>query len=115
MNVELLVVPDCLQEAAARQLLRTALDDVGLGEVDFATGVIDTQLLADKRGLTGSPTILIDGSDPFAEPAQPPSLACRIYRHRHGTAGIPELPALRQALKQAATHDGREHPAAEGG
>jgi hypothetical protein len=53
----------------------------------------------------GSPTLLIDGVDPFAGPDQPPSLSCRLYRDEAGRAGgAPSVQALRQALA-AAGHD----------
>ena len=29
--------------------------------------------------MTGSPTLLVDGADPFARPGQPPSISCRLY------------------------------------
>ena len=32
---------------------------------------------AARRGMHGSPTILIDGIDPFAVPGQPASVSCR--------------------------------------
>ncbi len=70
MDVELLVVADCPHESQAAALLQTALRDVGLVGVDVTTSVIDTPQQAEQRGFTGSPTILIDGSDPFAEPGQ---------------------------------------------
>ncbi|MEU5304331.1 hypothetical protein ACH4YO_31780 [Streptomyces noursei] len=50
----------------------------------------------------GSPTILIDGRDPFVEPGAVPSLAWRIYRAPAGPAGAPSLDQLRQALEAAA-------------
>lgn len=102
MDVELLVVPDCPNEAPATALLRTALDDVGLARIPITTTVIDTAAEAERRRFIGSPTILIDGDDPFAERGQPAALACRIYRTTTGTAGIPDLRRLRQALKRAA-------------
>ena len=102
MDVELLVVPDCPNEAPAAALLRTALDDVGLARIPFTTNVIDTQAQAEGRGFIGSPTILIDGDDPFAEPGQPAAVACRIYRNATGPAGVPDLRLLRQALKRTA-------------
>lgn len=105
MDVELLVVPDCPNESIAAGLLRTALDDVGLGGTTFRTTVIDTQQSADKRGFTGSPTILIGGLDPFVEPGRAPALACRIYRSPAGSAGVPSLVELRRALKRAADQE----------
>jgi hypothetical protein len=102
MNVELLVVADCPNENPAGALLRTALRDVGLAGVDFATTVIGTLQQAERRGFTGSPTILINGSDPFAEPGRLPALACRVYPHPDGPTGVPDLRHLRQALQHAA-------------
>jgi len=102
MDVELLVVPDCPNDAPTAALLRTALDDVGLARIPVTTTVIDTPEQAERRGFVGSPTILIDGHDPFAEPGLPVALACRIYRNTTGPAGIPDLRQLRQALKRAA-------------
>jgi len=105
VDVELLVVPDCPGEAAASALLRGALDDIGLTGVTFETTLVDTQQSAEQRGFVGSPTILINGNDPFAGPGQPAALACRIYSHAHGPAGVPELRALREVLKRAAADD----------
>jgi hypothetical protein len=102
MKVELLVVADYPDEASAAALLRTALDDVGLARIPIATTVIDTAAEAERRGFIGSPTILIDGHDPFVEPGQPAGLGRRTYRNSTGAAGIPDLRRLRQALKQAA-------------
>ena len=106
MDIELLVVPDCPNEPVAAAMLRTALDDVGLTSIAFRTTVIDTQHGAEQRGFTGSPTILIDGLDPFIEPGRAPALACRIYRSDTGTAGVPSLVELRQVIKRAADRTG---------
>lgn len=47
----------------------------------------------------GPPTLLING----AEPGQPPSLSCRLYRDAQGRVGpAPTEEALRQALATAA-------------
>ena len=51
----------------------------------------------------GSPTILVDGIDPFAEPGQPASVSCRLYRHGNGQVdGAPSVSQLRQAIGEAA-------------
>jgi hypothetical protein len=50
----------------------------------------------------GSPTLLIDGTDPFAEPGQPPSMSCRLYRNDdRQPAGAPSAAQLRQVIDQA--------------
>lgn len=110
VKVELLVVPDCPNEQAAAELLRTVLDDVGLTRTRFHTTVIATQEQAEQRGFRGSPTILLNGQDPFDRPAQSPSdqdraglaLTCRVYPTQAGPAVAPPLAELRQALKGAA-------------
>ncbi|MEO5709387.1 MAG: hypothetical protein ABIQ59_06165 [Nocardioidaceae bacterium] len=99
MDIELLVVPDCPHEAGAAELLRTALDDVGLGASGVAVDVVHSQEEAEARYFVGSPTFCLDGADVFPEPDQPAALACRLYP---GARGVPELRDLRQALKRAA-------------
>jgi hypothetical protein len=54
MDTELLVVPDCPNEGPAAALLRAALDDIGLGSVDYTVTVIDTQDAAERRHFSGS-------------------------------------------------------------
>lgn len=110
LSVELFVVPDCPHEPAAAQLLRTALDDVGLTRTPFQTTVIATQQQAEQCGFLGSPTIRINGDDPFRQRALPhggqgraqSALACRVYPTPTGPAGLPPLADLRKALKRAA-------------
>jgi hypothetical protein len=53
-------------------------------------------------GMHGSPTLLIDGVDPFAGPGQPPGMSCRLYRDGNGQAsGAPSASQLRQVIEQA--------------
>jgi len=99
MKVELLVVADCPNEALAAAVLRQALDDAGMSLVSFTRRVVTSQQEADQLGFLGSPSILIDGHDPFAAPEQNPALACRLYRDNSGVTGVPPLERLRQALE----------------
>jgi hypothetical protein len=101
MDVELLVTPECPNETPARVLLRTALDDVGLARIPVVTSVVGSVEDAARRGFTGSPTILINGRDPFVA-ADQPGLACRIYTIDGTARGVPDVRDLRRALKQAA-------------
>jgi hypothetical protein len=53
---------------------------------------------AAQADMHGSPTLLINGTDPFAAPGQPASLSCRLYRDDAGRPGpVPSVEALRQA------------------
>lgn len=102
MDVEMLVVPDCPNAKTAAERLRRALDDVGLCDTVVTTRVITDQAEAERSGFTGSPTILLDGCDPFADPRRPPGIACRVYRTADGLAGAPGVSQLRLALKAVA-------------
>lgn len=104
MRIELLVVPDCPNEKAAEELIRTAIADTRV-RAEIIRTMVDSEEQARERGFTGSPTILLNGSDPFAVPDAPVALACRLYPTRDGLRGVPALPDLRQALKQAAASE----------
>ena len=52
--------------------------------------------------MTGSPTILLDGVDPFAAAGAAPTVSCRIYRGPDGAAdGAPSVQDLTAALSAA--------------
>ena len=59
---------------------------------------IETQEAAEEHGFRGSPTVLVDGVDPFADPDAPVGFACRIYLTESGPAGTPSLAQLKGAL-----------------
>jgi 2-hydroxychromene-2-carboxylate isomerase len=102
MELTLLTVPACPNAAAFEQRLAAAL-------AGYPGVVVHRREVADEReaataGMHGSPTLLIDGVDPFAGPDELPSLSCRLYRDQAGgTGGAPSVHALRQALA-AASH-----------
>jgi hypothetical protein len=78
VDAELLVVPDCPNSWAAQELLCSRLRAGGLPGTPVRVSVLDSLRAAEQRGLVGSPTILINGVDPFAAPGRPAALA-RIY------------------------------------
>lgn len=96
-----MVVPNCPNEAEAITAVTGAARQVGLGEVVVRTTMIDSDEHARGHGFAGSPTFLIDGVDPFAEPGAPIGMACRIYSTKDGPAGVPDLAQLRAALVRA--------------
>lgn len=98
MDIELLVVPDCPNESRALLALQSAFEQVGLGTQPVRVTVITNQDEAQKRGFVGSPTILIDGVDPFAVPGTSPAVACRVYVTPAGLSGVPPLDGLVAAL-----------------
>lgn len=60
---------------------------------------VETPQQADELGFRGSPTVLIDGRDPF-DAAGPPGLSCRVYRTEEGMEGSPSLDQLMAALRE---------------
>ena len=105
MDVELLVVPDCPNESVALSVLRSAFDRVGLAGQSVRTTVIASQEQAEERGFVGSPTILIDGVDPFSVAGQSPAFACRVYATPAGLSGVPPLDDVISALTVASNRE----------
>jgi hypothetical protein len=78
VEVELLLVPGCPHAQPAEELLGSALRAAGLGSTPILVSVIDSQRAAELRGFVGSPTIHINGHDPFAKPGRATTRsACR--------------------------------------
>ncbi|MFE0130955.1 alkylmercury lyase family protein [Streptomyces sp. NPDC059037] len=103
MRITVLTVPDCPNAPVARERLRTAL--AGRAAVVVQVEVRD-EAEAARWGMTGSPTVLLDGNDPFARPGAAPSVSCRIYRHEDGAVdGAPAVDELRRALTAAGLPD----------
>jgi hypothetical protein len=105
VDVELLVVPDCPNEFGALSVLRSALERVGLTAQSVRITVIVSWEQAQERGFVGSPTILIDGVDPFDVLGQGPAVACRVYVTAEGLMGVPPLGDVVTALTAARDRD----------
>jgi hypothetical protein len=101
VRVELLVVRGCPHELAASSVLAHAAELAGVDDLAVSVTVIDTEAQASVRGFAGSPTFLLGGTDPFAEPAAPLGLSCRLYRTAAGRSGVPDVAELRDALVRA--------------
>jgi Alkylmercury lyase len=98
VGVEVLTVTDCPHRGLTLARLRAALDRVGLADVVVTERVIDDPAEAIAAGMHGSPTILVDGHDPFAESGTEPSVSCRLFRTPNGDDGAPSVEALVVAL-----------------
>jgi hypothetical protein len=53
---------------------------------------------AERLGFHGSPTILVEGVDPFADARTSVGLSCRLYPTPEGLAGAPTLEQLRAVV-----------------
>ena len=99
MHLTVLAVRDCPNVSVLED--RLAAVRAGRSGVTVSHEVISSESDAARWGMHGSPTLLIDGVDPFAEPGQPPSMSCRLYRDDDGqAAGAPSAGHLRQAVER---------------
>jgi len=94
-NVTLLYFDGCPNWQVADERLRRLKDEAGF-TLEHAT--VDTPEDAERLGFRGSPTLLIDGEDPFATGEEPAGLACRVYGTPDGPQGSPTLAQLRAVL-----------------
>ncbi len=100
MDLVLLTVPACPNTAAFEENLTAAL--AGRPEAAVSRRVIASEREAAEAGMHGSPTLLIDGTDPFAATGQPYSLSCRLYRDPTGRPqAVPSVQELREVLAAA--------------
>lgn len=97
VRIELLHVPGCANLDRARARLADALAaasvEASIREVEVAT----VEMAADV-GMLGSPTILLDGVDPFASGPEVPALACRLFDTPDGIDGAPTVVQLIGAI-----------------
>jgi hypothetical protein len=85
MRLEILHVPDCPNTAVLETRLAAVL--LESPAVKVSRHVVTSESEAHRVGMAGSPTVLVDGVDPFARPGMQPSLSCRMYRDEQGNLG----------------------------
>lgn len=96
MRITVLAVSECPGARLALHRIAQVLDGRS-AEVELVEVTDEEEAV--RRGMTGSPTILIDGVDPFAEPGASGSISCRLYRAVDGLpAGSPSVHDLHRAL-----------------
>jgi protein-disulfide isomerase len=101
MHLMLLAVPDCPNAMLLEEHLAQVLE--GRRDVSVDRQVIEDEQEAARLGMHGSPTILVDGTDPFAEPGQSASMSCRLYLASDGRVnGAPSVSQLRQVIGEPA-------------
>lgn len=101
LELTVLTVPDCPNEPVMLERLAEVLADHPGARL--VSRVVHDEAEAVRLGMHGSPTLLVNGVDPFATSGTPASVSCRIYRDQTGhTGGAPTAAALRLALQEAA-------------
>jgi len=100
INVSLLYFEGCPNWHEAADRLRQALDTTGHVDTTIKYVQVSTPEEAERMQFRGSPTVLVNGRDPFEEPDMAVGLACRLYRTEDGgRAGPPTLEQLINALR----------------
>ena len=97
MDITLQYFDDCPNWHVADERLRAALD--AAGRTDPITYVrVESDDEARRLDFHGSPTILVDGRDPFETSGLVVGLACRVYRTPAGLAGSPTYEQLAEVV-----------------
>ena len=94
IHIEILQVTDCPHAEIAHRRVLDASTDVSIALT--VTHVRDDTDAA-RRGMRGSPTILIEGVDPFNDLDEPTSCSCRV---RPGQDPVPTDDDIRRALQR---------------
>ena len=97
-GVTLRYFDDCPNWQTTFTRLTEVLTALGDGNSDVTLERVETPEDAERLRFVGSPTILVNGRDPFEEPGGEYGLACRIYRTPEGPAGSPTTEQLREAV-----------------
>jgi hypothetical protein len=99
MNIDILYFNDCPPWKIADE--RLAAIAAERSDITVTHHLVESVDEAERLGFHGSPSILIDGVDAFAEAAAGIGLSCRLYQTPEGPAGAPTVEQLRSAIAQA--------------
>jgi len=99
MDITLLYFEDCPNWKVADQRLTAIAAE--RDDITMTRHLVDTPAEAERTRFHGSPSILVDGVDVFAEPGSEVGLSCRRYPTPDGYQGAPTLDQLRMVLADA--------------
>jgi hypothetical protein len=96
VDITVLYVEGCPHVALACRRVADALDRLGVTATSTQR-LVHTDTEAAWTGFRGSPTILVDGVDPFPTNSAA-GLSCRLYRGEAGVQGAPTVDQLIEVL-----------------
>jgi hypothetical protein len=99
MKVQILYFDGCPHWTVMEERLRGALDLSG-SAATIERCLVDTPEAAERYRFAGSPSILLDGRDPFPTTPGAIGLMCRVYSTPDGPAGAPTLEQLVKVVKE---------------
>lgn len=106
----LLYFDGCPSWQVAAERLGMALAEAGHDPGVLRLVRVESEDKAHCLSFTGSPTIRIDGVDPFATGDEAVAMSCRMYATPVGLAGSPTLDQFRRVLgttNESSDHEGR--------
>ncbi|MET9240931.1 alkylmercury lyase family protein [Nonomuraea sp. NPDC003709] len=108
MELTVVTVPDCPNAPILGERLARVLTELDANErVSITRHTVTDARQAARWRMRGSPTLLVDWIDPFADDTLPIGLACRMYRDEHGRLeGAPSVTELRRVLGQVLADGG---------
>ena len=101
MEITLQHFNDCPNWLDTMERIERVVETTGI-DADVRVQLVNTPEAAQAHNFRGSPTILIDGNDPFANPDAPVGLSCRVYLTPDGMAGSPTVDQITDVLTQTA-------------
>lgn len=100
MEITLQYLDDCPNWRTTADRLQRLVEEEHL-DATVSLELVDSVETAATRDFRGSPTVLIDGIDPFPTGEGGSGMACRVYLTDEGWAGSPSLAQLRRAINVA--------------
>jgi hypothetical protein len=100
MKITIQYFDGCPHWKLADRRVKTVLRRLDRRDVKLGHQEVDSPEAAAHARFRGSPTILIDGRDPFASKDQPVGLSCRVYETEDGPQGAPTEAQLQRLLEQ---------------
>jgi hypothetical protein len=107
MQVTLLYFGDCPNWQTTEAVLTRLRSEHGF---ELQRRRVATAEQAEQIGFRGSPTALINGLDPWADPNASVRMSCRLYRGPNRLIGSPTEEMLQQALGAARESEARTLP-----
>ena len=97
LTIEIVYFDGCPNWRLAHQRVLEVLAAQGPSGAEVRLHLVNDPEEAEQAGMHGSPTILVDGHDPF--PAAGDNVwSCRLYRNPSGFEGAPSIVALTDVL-----------------
>lgn len=98
MKIELLYFDGCPNWRQTQRDLQEAIAATGV-DATVSCVHVGTEEDAQRLSFRGSPTVLVDGADPFASEDAPIGLSCRLFGTREGLRGTPTVEQLVAVLR----------------